>query len=206
MTVRWRTFWAEHKGHEQWVQAGPPPKKYRSGVMAAHAVDPTAAAVDQPAAFAAWSAGALRPWRLTAACQRTGIGDGDWVDVACGAALDVQEVDLWEAGGVYPKWEQLVRFAALTDTPLTELLNTDDDPDTRARVLPYARHPIQQRRNELRRCYLPEIVHETVSVHPGGRWLNASVDLANAFLAAKKRDLVEIIQPGADPDPIMLHH
>jgi len=204
--TEWKTFWSDHKGDEHWVQVGPPPKRYRLGVMAAVAADASAAAVEHPEAFAAWSAGALRPWRLTAAFQRTGIEDGDWVDVACGAALEVQEVDLWEAGGVYPKWAQLVRFAALTNTPLAELLSANDDPDTRTRVLPYARHPIQQWRNELRSRYLPEIVLETVSVHPEGRWLNASVDFANAFLAAKKRQLVEIIQPGGDLDTITIHH
>lgn len=206
MTAGWEKFWAEHHDDQQWAKVGPPPKDHRLGVMAAAAANPSAVEADQPDAFTAWSAGALRPWRLTAVFKRTGIAKGDWVDVACNAAAEVQEVDLWEAGGVYPKWEHVVRFAALSDTPLAELLRDDDDPDTRIRVLPYARHPIQTWHNDLRTRYLPEIVHETVSVHPGKRWLGVSVDFANAFLAKKERDFIEVIQPGVDPDTITLHH
>ncbi len=59
----------------------------------------------------AWDRGALRPWLLTMALDMRGL-DGPEVDVAC--SVEEPMVDLWEAGEVYPTWEQLLALAELT--------------------------------------------------------------------------------------------
>jgi hypothetical protein len=62
-------------------------------------------------AYKLWRAGELRPYRITAALDARGL-HGPEVDVACGAAEP--DVDLWEAGKLYPTWEQVVLLAKLT--------------------------------------------------------------------------------------------
>lgn len=82
--------------------------------------DPIHAKNAYPNVYAEWKAGELRPWRLTIAFNTVGAV-GDWVDAACGTRPPF--VDLWEAGHVYPRWEELVRVGALTGTPLPDLLS-----------------------------------------------------------------------------------
>lgn len=54
--------------------------------------------------------GHLAPWRITMALDAEGL-EGPEVDIACGA--EEPDVDLWEAGVLYPTWEQVVKLAAL---------------------------------------------------------------------------------------------
>jgi hypothetical protein len=58
-----------------------------------------------------WAAGLVVPWRITTALNMADLY-GPEVDVACGA--EEPDVDRWEAGELYPTWEQLCLLAGLT--------------------------------------------------------------------------------------------
>lgn len=58
-----------------------------------------------------WSAGLIVPCRITAALD-SHLLFGPEVDRACKA--DEPDVDLWEAGKLYPRWEQVVALGELT--------------------------------------------------------------------------------------------
>jgi hypothetical protein len=58
-----------------------------------------------------WAAGQVKPYRITRALNLRGLY-GPEVDEACGAKEP--DVDMWEAGTLYPTWEQLVKLAKLT--------------------------------------------------------------------------------------------
>jgi hypothetical protein len=60
----------------------------------------------------AWAAGKVIPHRITTALD-AGELYGPEVDAACGVAEPA--VDEWEAGTLYPTWEQLCALAALVD-------------------------------------------------------------------------------------------
>lgn len=66
---------------------------------------------DDAAAYKLWRAGMVKPYLITMALDAKGL-EGPEVDVACGASEP--DVDLWEAGELYPTWEQLQLLAALT--------------------------------------------------------------------------------------------
>lgn len=57
-----------------------------------------------------WAGGHLTPWRITLCLDEKGLY-GPEVDIACGAAEP--DVDLWEAGELYPTWEQVQKLAEL---------------------------------------------------------------------------------------------
>lgn len=57
-----------------------------------------------------WRAGRLIPWRITVALDRNNLY-GPEVDIACGT--QEPDVDHWEAGIVYPTWEQTRLLAEL---------------------------------------------------------------------------------------------
>lgn len=62
-----------------------------------------------------WQAGMVRPAAITFALDAMGL-DGPEVDKACLA--EEPAVDMWEAGTLYPTWEQLCALAELTgNTP-----------------------------------------------------------------------------------------
>lgn len=65
---------------------------------------------DDAAAYRMWRAGMLRPYKFTIGMDARGL-EGPEVDIACGAAEP--DVDLWEAGKLYPTWEQVKLTAAL---------------------------------------------------------------------------------------------
>ena len=92
----------------------------QAAIERAAQADPIHAKNAYPDVYAAWAAGELRLWRLTIAFNTIGAV-GDWVDAACGTRPPF--VDLWEAGHVYPRWEELVRVSALTGTSLPDLLS-----------------------------------------------------------------------------------
>lgn len=62
-------------------------------------------------AYKLWRAGELRPDRITLALNARALY-GPEVDEACGASEP--DVDLWEAGKLYPTWEQVLLLAKLT--------------------------------------------------------------------------------------------
>lgn len=59
-----------------------------------------------------WAAGLVVPSAITTALDMHGL-EGPGVDAACGVREPA--VDLWEAGKLYPTWQQLLALAALTD-------------------------------------------------------------------------------------------
>ena len=52
---------------------------------------------------------------------------GPGVDAACNAVEP--EVDLWEVGRLYPRWDQTVALARLLDVPVRALANPDAEPE-----------------------------------------------------------------------------
>lgn len=62
-------------------------------------------------AEARWRAGYLIPARITQVLDMRGLY-GPEVDEACG--VEEPTVDQWEAGEVYPTWEQVLALSALT--------------------------------------------------------------------------------------------
>lgn len=65
-----------------------------------------------------WRAGRVVPAQITAALDACDGGplQGPQVDLDCGA--QEPDVDNWEAGLLYPSWEQLQRLARLTGFPI----------------------------------------------------------------------------------------
>jgi hypothetical protein len=66
---------------------------------------------DDAVAYRLWRAGELKPYLITQALDAMGLY-GPEVDEACGAKEP--DVDLWEAGKLYPTWEQLLLLCKLT--------------------------------------------------------------------------------------------
>ncbi|MFD2421633.1 hypothetical protein [Amycolatopsis pigmentata] len=64
--------------------------------------------------YRAWRSGCVSPWRITAALDLRDLY-GPEVDEACGVTEPA--VDMWEAGQLYPTWEQLLALAELTHFP-----------------------------------------------------------------------------------------
>lgn len=67
-------------------------------------------ATDDQRARAAWAEGRVIPASITAALDSRALY-GPEVDEACGA--QEPDVDRWEAGDLYPTWEQLCKLAEL---------------------------------------------------------------------------------------------
>lgn len=65
---------------------------------------------DNRVAYRLWRAGELQPYLITHALDARSLY-GPKVDIACGAAEP--DVDLWEAGKLYPTWRQLLLLAEL---------------------------------------------------------------------------------------------
>lgn len=70
------------------------------------------AALEQQA-YRDWAAGQVIPYRITMALDQLELY-GPEVDTACG--VEEPAVDMWEAGTLYPTWEQLCALATLTET------------------------------------------------------------------------------------------
>lgn len=60
-----------------------------------------------------WASGKVIPWRITTALDADSLY-GPEVDLACG--VEEPAVDRWEAGTLYPTWEQLCALAELCQT------------------------------------------------------------------------------------------
>lgn len=95
---------------------GPAAAEERDRIRARHRNEARAAAERGEAeARRIWAAGLLRPHRITTALDLQSL-EGPEVDIACGAKEP--DVDLWEAGELYPTWEQLRLLAELAGQPL----------------------------------------------------------------------------------------
>lgn len=75
------------------------------------------------AARRAWAAGLTIPYMITRYLDYRGL-DGPEVDRACG--VEEPTVDLWEAGRVYPTWEQLTALADLCRVPVWRFVEDDN--------------------------------------------------------------------------------
>lgn len=64
-------------------------------------------------AYRLWRAGEVKPYMITRVLDSHGL-HGPEVDDACGAREP--DVDLWEAGKLYPTWRQLRLLAEVTGT------------------------------------------------------------------------------------------
>jgi len=132
-------------------------------------------AADDRQARAGWEAGHLQPWRITQALDAAGL-EGPEVDAQCLAVEP--EVDMWEAGTLYPTWEQLCALAELTGctprffvgtfhSPLGEQL---DGPTMSARDSSLRFHVTPAEWAELDRepvlTYPPHVVRQRMSGEP----------------------------------------
>jgi hypothetical protein len=118
---------------------------------------------DDAVAYRLWQAGELRPYRITWALNAKGLF-GPEVDAACGAAEP--DVDLWEAGKLYPTWEQVLLLAELTGKTARFLCIPDPAPltgaDTSLRF-----HGFRDSPEPLVVAFPPEVVAATVSKAAG---------------------------------------
>jgi len=116
---------------------------------------------DDAVAYKLWRAGELRPDRITMALNAAKLY-GPEVDVACGAAEP--DVDLWEAGKLYPTWEQVLLLAKLTG--VTPRLLCTRGPDLRVSDTSLRFHGFRDDPEPLVTFYPPEVVAATVTVAP----------------------------------------
>jgi hypothetical protein len=68
---------------------------------------------DNAVAYRLWRAGEVKPYLITQALDARALW-GPQVDIECGAKEP--DVDLWEAGKLYPTWRQLLLLAQLCET------------------------------------------------------------------------------------------
>lgn len=74
---------------------------------------------DEAIAYRLWREGMLSPYQITLMLDSRGF-HGAWVDESCNA--EEPEVDLWEAGKLYPRWDQVQALAELCKVQLLFLL------------------------------------------------------------------------------------
>lgn len=91
----------------------------------------------------AWKEGRVRPFAITDALDSRQL-DGPLVDAACGTCEPA--VDMWEAGQLYPTWDELKALADFTDYPVAFFTTVEHWPlraqDTSLRFhLPVAPEP-----------------------------------------------------------------
>jgi|SRR5579859_4491868 len=117
---------------------------------------------DNAIAYRLWRAGELCPHLITQALDARGL-HGPEVDLACGA--QEPDVDLWEAGKLYPTWAQLCLLAELVGTTPRFLCTRDRDvllvTDTTLRFHGY-RDPVEPPVLS----YPPDVVAATVADAP----------------------------------------
>ena len=91
-------------------------KRGRRQAQAGRARRAEVASLDDERAHQKWAMGLVIPAHITIALDTLGLY-GPEVDTACGVREPA--VDNWEAGRVYPTWEQIKALAALTQkTPM----------------------------------------------------------------------------------------
>ena len=104
-----------------------------------------------------WRDGKLVPLFITALLD-LGHHVGPDVDVACKA--EEPAVDCWEAGMLYPSWEQAVALAKLVDVRVRDLAHPDAKPRH------HDNRPLRRRSRMAILSFEPHAVHETTAADP----------------------------------------
>jgi hypothetical protein len=112
-------------------------------------------------AYRLWRHGELRPCWITHALDFRGLY-GPEVDEACGAKEP--DVDLWEAGKLYPTWEQLLLLAKLTRYPLGAFTRRELPLPFEATSLRF--HMLYDERTEPVVDFAPDAVAKVVAGYP----------------------------------------
>ena len=86
--------------------------EYRRKLRARAARNRAAEEAGMAEARRGWARGMVRPWYISLALDARAL-EGPEVDLACGVEEPV--VDLWEAGEIYPSFDQLCALAKLTE-------------------------------------------------------------------------------------------
>lgn len=107
-------------GHRRWGTAGVQLTEEQARVSNARGVarrqaHEEAEIANREIARKKWAAGMVVPHRITMALDMCDLF-GPEVDIACGG--QEPDVDMWEAGKLYPRWDQLEQLATLTGRPL----------------------------------------------------------------------------------------
>lgn len=118
---------------------------------------------DRLTVYQDWQHGRVVPHRITMALDLHGH-HGPEVDAACG--VEEPAVDMWEAGTLYPSWEQLQALAVICPQVLLAYFVLPlIDPLPLATSLRFHRvggRATDQREPPAVRCYPPEVVWATV--------------------------------------------
>ncbi|GAA3878678.1 hypothetical protein GCM10022243_49240 [Saccharothrix violaceirubra] len=100
-----------------------------------------------------WLQGLVVPAHITMALDAAGL-HGPEVDWACG--VNEPDVDNWESGLLYPRWEQLLRLAEITSrrpmyfmAPVHQITSIYDT-SMRFHLVPGDRHPLPVHRYRYR--------------------------------------------------------
>ncbi|MDV6246297.1 hypothetical protein [Rhodococcus opacus] len=104
-----------------------------------------------------WRAGKLVPWYISHLLDG-GQHSGPAVDIACHA--EEPAVDRWEAGQLYPTWDQTVALARLLDVPVRDLTHPD------ARPHHHPNRPGRRRRDLAILSFEPSAVHGATAAQP----------------------------------------
>jgi hypothetical protein len=119
---------------------------------------------DRLRVYTDWQHGRVVPHRITMALNLHGH-QGPEVDAACG--VEEPAVDMWEAGTLYPTWEQLLALAAIcpqvTLAYLVLPLSDELPLQTSMRFHRVQGRPCDRLEPPPVRCYEPHVVHATVS-------------------------------------------
>lgn len=104
-----------------------------------------------------WAAGLLKPWRITLKLDSLNLY-GPEVDIACGT--QEPDVDLWEAGKLYPTWEQTKLLAKLVGCTPGFLCGSGEPMRVSETTLRF--HGYEDRREPMVWSYPPEVVAATI--------------------------------------------
>nr|WP_294637914.1 hypothetical protein [uncultured Rhodococcus sp.] len=104
-----------------------------------------------------WRDGKLVPWYITHTLD-CGQHIGPQVDIACKA--EEPAVDRWEAGVLYPTWEQAVALAELVGVRVRDLANPEAVPHH------HDNRPLSRKEGTAILSFEPDAVREATSAHP----------------------------------------
>lgn len=104
-----------------------------------------------------WHDGKLVPWYITLMLDH-GRNSGPAVDIACKAKEPA--VDRWEAGVLYPTWEQTVALAELVGVRVRDLANPEATPQH------HDNRPLTRKEGMAIMSFEPDAVHEATAAQP----------------------------------------
>lgn len=126
-------------------------RRQRAAIEAAQAEDEAKTAVRE-----AWRTGHLQPFIITQVLDMRGLY-GPGVDEACGVREPA--VDQWEAGILYPSYEQVLALAMLTATTPAFLVTPHEPIGFEDTSMRFHLRKRDKRPPPLVRCFLPEAIH-----------------------------------------------